>query len=133
MTMRTPVLEDRYGVARERRRGRLAGIVGGVVVLVALLAWGAWTGFGGSASTLDVQTVGAEVQGAGATTVRWQVTGRARTTLVCAIEAQDPSGVVVGLVERTVRPTGASERSGTTIVRTVRPASDGLIASCRDA
>jgi hypothetical protein len=117
VTTHTTTLDERYGrTPSRRRRGRLGAVIGAAVLLIALIAWGVWTGVGGTA-----------------TPVQWLVTGRAGTTMVCAIEAQDESGAVVGLAEVVVRPTGNPIRSGTTLVRTVRAASTGLIASCRDA
>ena len=83
--------------------------------------------------TLDVSTTGVSVQGSSATEVRWSVAGRPGTKLVCAIEAQDGAANVVGLAEVVVPVDGSATRSGTTVVRTVRAASTGLIDSCRDA
>ena len=64
------------------------------------------------------------------TTVGWLVTGEASDPLVCAIEAQDPDGSVLGLVEVRVPVTGSPARSGTTRVLTIRKADTGLIQSC---
>lgn len=127
-------LDARYGRTADRRhRRRVLAIVAGAVLVVGVGAWGLWTGFGGSATSLETATTDLTVRGPGSTDVEWTVTGRPSTTLVCAIEAQDASGVVVGLVEVTVPPTGRALRGGTTTVRTVRQATTGLIASCRDA
>jgi hypothetical protein len=134
VTTHTTTLDERYGrTPSRRRRGRLGAVIGAAVLLIALIAWGVWTGVGGTATALDTTTTGVDVQGPEGTQVQWLVTGRAGTTMVCAIEAQDESGAVVGLAEVVVRPTGNPIRSGTTLVRTVRAASTGLIASCRDA
>jgi hypothetical protein len=67
------------------------------------------------------------------TTVGWLVTGEASDPLVCAIEAQDSDGSVLGLVEVRVPVTGAPARSGTTTVLTTRKADTGLIQTCRRA
>lgn len=134
MTARGSVLDDRYGrTPGRRRRGRVGALVAVLAAAAAVLAWGLWTGFGGSATALEVDTLTFTVDGDGATTVRWLVTGRADTELVCAVEARDATGSAVGLVEETVRPTGRADRTGTTTVRTVRQAATGLIVSCRDA
>lgn len=131
---RGTVLDDRYGrTPARRRRGRIALVGGAAAGVAALLAWGLWTGIGGASTALEVDTLGVSVGGDDATTVRWLVTGRADTTLICAVEARDARGSVVGLVEETLRPTGRPDRTGTTVVRTVRLAATGLIASCRDA
>ena len=127
-------LDDRYGrTADRRRRGLIGGGAAVLVVLAAVLTWGLWTGFGGSEAALETSTTDVQPRGAQETVVAWTVTGRPSTTLVCAIEAQDASGVVVGLVEATLPPTGRAQRGGETTVRTVRAATTGLIASCRDA
>jgi hypothetical protein len=134
VSTRTTALDERYGRTRtSRRRGRIAAVVAGAAVLVAAAVWGVWTGVGGSADTLDTQTVSATVRSAQTTEVSWLVSGRPDTRLVCAIEAQGEDGVIVGLVEVVVPVTGSSNRGGDTVVRTVRRAQQGLIASCRDA
>lgn len=133
MSTRTTTLDERYGrTPVRRRRGRVRAIVISAVVLVAAIVWGVWTGIGGTTTALDVQTLGITVVNDETTEVQWLVTGRAGTKLVCAIEATDKSDVVVGLVEVVVPPGGVN-RSGSTRIRTVRRASNGLIDSCRDA
>ena len=134
MSTRITTLDERYGrTPRRRRRGRVGAIVAAGVVLVAAVAWGVWTGVGGATTALDVTTTGITISTDEATTVQWLVTGRSDDTLVCAIQATDASGAVVGLAEVVVRASGAINRTGATTVRTVRRASNGLIESCRDA
>lgn len=134
MSARTTTLDERYGRTPDRRRrGRVAAIVAGGIALLAIAVWAVWTGVGGAVTALDVTTTGITISSDEATDVQWLVTGRADTTLVCAIEATDADGAVVGLAEVVVPATGQVNRSGETRVRTVRRASNGLIESCRDA
>ncbi|MFD1720269.1 DUF4307 domain-containing protein [Amnibacterium endophyticum] len=127
-------LDVRYGRTPERRRrGRVVAIAAGGAVALAAAAWGVWTGIGGSTSTYEADTVTSRVIDDHSTEVRWLITGRADAAFVCAIEARDTSGITVGLVEQTVPVTGSGNRAGDTVVRTVRKAATGLIASCRDA
>ena len=132
----TPVarLEDRYGRGpRGRMRGRLTAIVAAAVLVAAGVVWAVLTGFGGASDATDLQTTGFTIQSDSVTEVGWLVTGEAGDPLVCAIEAQDPSGAVLGLVEVRVPVTGNPARSGTTRVLTTRKADTGLIQSCRRA
>jgi hypothetical protein len=134
VSARTTTLDERYGrTPTRRRRRRVTAITAGALALAAVVAWGVWTGVGGAADTLDPQTRTTSVRSAEATEVRWLVTGRPGTRLVCAIEARDDAGVVVGLQEVVLPATGKPNRAGTTVVRTVRRAETGLIVSCRDA
>lgn len=134
MSARTTTLDERYGRTPDRRRrGRVAAVVGGAIAVLAIAVWAVWTGVGGAVTALDVTTTGITISSDEATDVQWLVTGRAGTTLVCAIEATDGSGAIVGLAEVVVPATGQVNRSGETRVRTVRRASNGLIDSCRDA
>ncbi|WP_375389367.1 DUF4307 domain-containing protein [uncultured Amnibacterium sp.] len=134
MSARTTPLDERYGrTPTRRRRGLVGAATAGAVVLAGVVAWSVWTGVGGAADALDPQTITSEVRSAEATEVRWLVTGKPGTRLVCVIEARDGSGVVVGLVEAVLPATGDANRRGDTVVRTVRRASTGLIVSCRDA
>ena len=134
MSTRTTTLDERYGrTPSRRRRGRVRAAVVGGVVLVAAIVWGVWTGVGGTTTALDVQTLGITVVDDQTTEVQWLVTGRPDTKLVCAIEATDKDDAVLGLVEVVVEPQGRMNRSGSTVIRTVRRASNGLIESCRDA
>lgn len=127
-------LEDRYGHGpRGRRRGRLAAVVAAAVLIVAGVVWALLTGFGGAGNATELQTTGYVIESDSVVTVGWLVTGEADHPLVCAIEAQDPSGSVLGLVEVRVPVTGAPNRSGTTRVLTTRKADTGLIQSCRRA
>lgn len=127
-------LDVRYGRTPERRRrARLTAVLAGVLVVAAVAAWAVWTGIGGSVSSFEADTVSSRVIDDERTEVRWLVTGRAGTAFVCAIEAQDRTGIVVGLVEQRVPVTGSGNRAGDTVVRTVRRAANGLIASCRAA
>lgn len=134
MSARTTTLDARYGrTPSRRRRGRITAIVAGAAFVVAAVAWGVWTGVGGTTTALDVTTTGITVSTDQETDVQWLVTGRSGTRLVCAIEATDESGAVVGLAEVVVPADGRINRTGETRVRTVRRASNGLIESCRDA
>jgi hypothetical protein len=134
VSTRATTLDERYGRTPDRRRrGRIRAVAAGGVVLVAVVVWALWTGVGGAVTALDVTTTGITIVGDEATDVQWLVTGRAGTTLVCAIEATDDSGAIVGLQEVVVPAAGRINREGATRVRTVRRASNGLIDSCRDA
>jgi hypothetical protein len=134
VSTRTTTLDERYGRTPDRRRRtRIGAIVAGAIVLLAVVVWSLWTGIGGATTALDVTTTGITVSSDEATDVQWLVSGRADTALVCAIEATDESGVVVGLAEVRVPSTGQVNRTGETRVRTVRRAANGLIESCRDA
>lgn len=134
MATRAPSLDERYGRTRDRRvRGRWIAIVSGVVLALGVIAWSVWTGIGGVTTALQVQTTDISIRSDEETEVRWLVTGRPDTELVCAIEAEDEQGVVVGLVQVVVSPSNSMNRTGDTVVRTVRRASNGLIHSCRDA
>ena len=134
MSTRTTPLDERYGRTPTRRRRSLVGaIVAAALVLVAVVSWSVWTGVGGAATSLEIQTLTSAVRSDEATEVRWLVTGRPDTRLVCAIEARDGSGVVVGLVEAVLPATGDPNRRGDTVITTIRRANTGLIVSCRDA
>ncbi|MBW4042052.1 MAG: DUF4307 domain-containing protein [Acidobacteria bacterium] len=134
MSARTTTLDERYGRTPDRRRrSRIGAIVAGAVVLVVVVVWAVWTGIGGAVTALDVTTTGVAISSDESTDVEWLVTGRSGTELVCAIEATDSTGAIVGLAEVVVPATGQVNRGGDTRVRTVRRASNGLIDSCRDA
>jgi hypothetical protein len=134
VSTRTTALDERYGrTPTRRRRGRIGLIVVGAVALLAVVIWSVWTGIGGSTTALDVQTTDLKIVSAEEVDVQWLVSGRAGTALVCAIEATDQNGAVVGLAEVAVPASGQVNRTGSTRVRTVRLASNGLIDSCRDA
>lgn len=135
MTAQEPTrLDARYGrTPSRRRRNRVTALIASAVLVVAAVAWAVWTGVGGSISTFDADTITSTVRSDRATEVRWLVTGRASAALVCAIEARDLQGATVGLVEVAVPVDGSASRGGDTVIRTVRRASAGLIASCRDA
>ena len=127
-------LEDRYGrTPRGRRRGRLAVIVAAAALVLAAVVWAVLTGVGGASNATDLQTTGFTIENDSTVTIGWEVTGQADVPLVCAIEAQDQDGSVLGLVEVRVPVTGEPARPGTTTVRTTRRADTGLIQSCRRA
>jgi hypothetical protein len=127
-------LEDRYGrTPSGRRRARQAAIVTAAALVVAAVVWAVLTGIGGASETTDLTTTGFTIENDSTVTVGWEVTGQAGVPLVCAIEAQDPDGSVLGLVEVRVPVTGKPARSGTTTVRTTRRADTGLIQTCRRA
>ncbi len=134
MPARVAELDSRYGrTPVRRRRSVVSAVVAAAVLAAAVIAWSVWTGVGGSSAALDESTTNVQVEGSGAVVVGWTVSGRPGTRLVCALEAQDTAGSVVGLDEIVLPATGQVDRSGTTRVRTVRQASTGLIDSCRDA
>lgn len=127
-------LDERYGrTPGRRRRGRLIAVAAAALAAAGTLAWALWTGLGGATTTMEADTIAATVRSDRVTEVRWLVTGRPSAALVCAVEARDLQGAVVGLAEVTVPATGSANRAGDTFVRTVRRATTGLIASCRDA
>jgi Domain of unknown function (DUF4307) len=127
-------LEERYGRGPRRRgRGRLTAVIAATVLVVAAVVWAVITGFGGAGNATDLQTTGYRIESDSVVTVGWVVTGEAGDALVCAIEAQDADGSVLGLVEVRVPVTGNPARSGTTRVLTTRKADTGLIQSCRRA
>lgn len=124
-------LDARYGRAPQvRRRNRLTAWLLIVAGTVALIAWGVWSGVGGTTGDqLDITTRAFTVQGDAAVSVSWSVTGSSRPQL-CTIEADAEDKSTVGLVEVAV-PAGGG--AGTTVVRTVRLAVTGLISGCRAA
>lgn len=126
-------LDDRYGRTEQRRgRGRLGLILLAAGVAVAAIAWAVWSGLGGTtATTLDLLTTSYRIE-ARSVSVGWQVSGDAEV-LDCVIQAQGADHGVVGVTTVRLRPTGDAIRSGTTVVRVVRPAVTGLISSCRHA
>jgi hypothetical protein len=127
-------LEDRYGrTPRGRRRGRLAAVAAAAALVLAAVIWAVVTGVGGASNATDLQTTGYTIASDSTVTIGWEVTGEASVPLICAIEAQDANGTVLGLVEVRVPVTGAPARSGTTTVLTTRRADTGLIHSCRRA
>jgi hypothetical protein len=127
-------LDDRYGRApRQRRRAVLPATIVVAVLLVAAAAWAIWTGVGGAGASTALSTTGYTIQGDRSVTIGWVVTGDASHALVCAIEAQDDSGSVLGLKEVEVPVTGREDRSGTTTVLVTRKPTTGLIESCRRA
>jgi hypothetical protein len=127
-------LDDRYGRAPRRlRRRRLAAVGAVAALLLAAVVWAVWTGIGGAAGSLSLQTTGYTVHGDRSATVGWLVSGDPDHRLVCAIVAQSDSAEVVGLKEVVLPVTGQVDRGGTTTVRTTRRADSGLIRSCRRA
>src|SRR4051794_7545126 len=70
-------LQARYGTGPSaRRRNRLIGLALAALALVALLAWGVWTGFGGAAGgQLDGTTPAFTLQGDSAVTGAWAGAG----------------------------------------------------------
>ena len=115
MSTRTTTLDERYGRTPDRRRrGRIGAIGAAAVVLAAVVVWAVWTGVGGAVTALDVTTTGVTITSDEATDVQWLVTGRSGTKLVCAIEATDDSGAIVGLAEVVVPATGQVNRQGET-------------------
>lgn len=126
-------LDDRYGRTQQRRgRSRLGLLLLAAGIAVAAIAWAVWSGLGGTtAATLDLQTTAYRIEPR-AVTVGWQVSGDAQA-LDCTIQAQGADHGVVGVTTVRLRATGAPVRSGTTVVRVVRPAVTGLISSCRRA
>ena len=127
-------LEDRYGrTPGGRRRGRITAVAAAAALVLAAAIWAVVTGVGGASNATDLQTTGYTIESDSTVTIGWEVTGEASFPLVCAIEAQDANGSVLGLVEVRVPVTGAPARSGTTTVLTIRRADTGLIQSCRRA
>lgn len=127
-------LDDRYGRAPRRlRRRRLTAFAVVAALVLATAVWAVWTGVGGAAGSLSLQTTGYTVHGDRSVTVGWLVSGDPDHRLVCAIVAQSESAEVLGLKEVVVPVTGQVDRGGTTTVRTTRRADSGLIRSCRRA
>jgi len=127
-------LEDRYGrTPGGRRRGRITAVAAAAALVIAAVIWAVLTGVGGASNATDLQTTGYTIESDSTVTIGWEVTGEASFPLVCAIEAQDANGSVLGLVEVRVPVTGEPARAGTTTVLTTRRADTGLIQSCRRA
>ena len=124
-------LDARYGRAPgTHRRNRLTASLLVAAGTVAVVAWGVWSGVGGTTGDqLDLTTRAFTVQGDAAVSVSWSVAGSSRPQL-CTIEAAAQDKSTVGLVEVAVPAGGAT---GTTVVRTVRLAVTGLISGCRAA
>lgn len=126
-------LDDRYGrTVRRRGRTRLGLVALAAAIGAAAIAWAVWSGLGGTAATtLDLQTTSYRID-ARSVSVTWQVSGDAEA-LDCVIQAQGSDHGVVGVTTVRLRPTGSAVRSGTSVVKVVRPAVTGLISSCRRA
>jgi Domain of unknown function (DUF4307) len=119
---------DRYGrtASPARRRAVIAGVA---LLVVAGLAWFAWTAYSGrqSASGTDVGFV---VVDDGTVQVTFDVTKPKQTTASCTIEALDPGFSVVGTVAVRVGPADHDVVRRTATVRTTNRATAGRVVSC---
>jgi hypothetical protein len=128
----TALLDERYG-RRPPRRGvfRAWRVVALAVFVVLAVAWLAWAGLRTTRTALTWQDLGTQVAGPDVARVSFQVSGAPGRTAVCAVQAVDAHGGVVGWrdVRVPVEPSGRA--TATAAVRTSRPAAGGGVSACR--
>jgi hypothetical protein len=103
----SPELQARYGLAPMAWWKRALGISLGAV-LVAVLGYGAWQL---SDPSVNWQVTAYHVVSSQQTTISFEVTRDARTTVVCVIRAQDENNADVGYATVTIPPGAAAVRA----------------------
>ena len=119
-------LDERYGRTRSRRT---PWIVGGVIALVVIIAFG-WMTISQTMNTVDVDDLGFEVVDEHSVSVSFQITGKPGSDVVCALEALDEEFGVVGwkIVELPATESHAQRLS--TTIPTIAEATTGLVNTC---
>ncbi|MFV0320723.1 MAG: DUF4307 domain-containing protein [Microbacterium sp.] len=122
-------LEERYGRRSGARRTRIAWVVAGVVVALAVVAWFAWSTLTNPANALKADATAFHLSER-AVTVEFQVSAPPGTPLACAIEALDEEHGVVGFAVVELEASDITVRAFAETVPTVAEATTGLVKSC---
>ncbi|WP_300265572.1 DUF4307 domain-containing protein [Microbacterium sp.] len=119
-------LDERYGRTRTKRSTWI--IVGTLAIIVIVIA--GWFTISQSMGAVNADDLGYEVVDEHSVTVNFQVSGRADSAVVCAIEALDEEFGVVGWKIVEVEPDGTHLQRLSATVPTVSAATTGLVNTC---
>lgn len=119
-------LDERYG---RTRRGRLPWIIGIIVVVLAVGAFG-WMTLAQAMNSVDADDLGFDVVDEHEVSVRFQITGAQGKDVACAVEALDEEFGIVGwkIVEIPASETHQQQLDAT--IPTVSEATTGLVNTC---
>ncbi|MBT8797255.1 DUF4307 domain-containing protein [Microbacterium flavum] len=120
-------LDDRYGRSRGGRRWAWVAVG---AVAVALVGYFGWNTVAQSMDSVDIDTIGFQIDDAHSVTLQFQVTLRRDEAVTCALEAQDVEHGIVGWRVVEYPADSAHSRSFSERIPTVAEATTGLVTSC---
>jgi hypothetical protein len=119
-------LDERYG---RSRRGRLPWVIGILVVVIVVGAFG-WMIIAQSMNSVDTDDLGFDVADEHSVTVRFQITGGQGKDVACAVEALDEEFGIVGWKIIEIPASESHLQQLSTTVPTVSEATTGLVNAC---
>lgn len=122
-------IDERYGRTRNRNIDRI--IVGSTlaVVLIGVILWAVFGGWGGNASTIEFQDVGFEIEG-NEVLVKYEVSAPANTEVACALASMSESYATVAWKVVVLEPSQKHTRRFTETLIAVREPNSGFVSHC---
>ena len=129
MTTSSSQLDERYGRKRNRGVDRAIVYVTLGIVVVGVIIWVIFGGWGGNAVAVKGDEVGFTIN-EGTVTLRYKVSGPPGTEIVCALGSMSQSKAVVGWKVVVHEPTADASRVYTEDIVTVRQPNSGYVHHC---
>ena len=125
----TDEMDDRYGRSRNRSVDRriVFGTIGAVVVGVIL--WALFSGWGGNSVSVTAETTGFSINGS-EVSVDYQVSGPPNSEIACAVATMSRSKAVVGWKVTVHEPSAKLTRYFTEQVIAIREPNTGYVERC---
>lgn len=122
-------LEERYGRTRNRSIDRI--IAGSVlaIVLIGVVIWAVFGGWGGNAAAIEYQDVGFEIEG-NEVLIKYEVSAPANTEVACALASMSQSYATVAWKVVLLEPSEEHTRRLTETLVAVREPNSGFVSHC---
>ncbi|MCU1505061.1 MAG: hypothetical protein QOG18_736 [Microbacteriaceae bacterium] len=130
-TRQTSALDARYGRSKStRRRNRWLLIGGGIVLAAILVAWTIWAGLDQTTGNLDSQDIGQTIISDRAVNISYQVSMPSGSTASCALEVQNEAHAIVGWKIVDIPASSQFTNTYQSVVKSSELGVSGLIYQC---
>ena len=130
-TRQTNALDARYGRSKSTRRRNRWLLIGGGIVLAAILgAWTIWAGLDQTAGNLDSQDIGQTIISDRAVNISYQVSMPSGSTASCALEVQNEAHAIVGWKIVDIPASSQFTNTYQSVVKSSELGVSGLIYQC---
>lgn len=121
--------DARYGRTRNRKVDRIIVFSTIGVVLLGVLVWALFGGWGGNAVSVSYKDLGFTIQD-DQVTVKYQVSAPANSKLACALESMSESFASVAWKVVEIEPSEKITRSFSDTMRTIREPNSAYVVRC---
>lgn len=122
-------VDARYGRSRNRKVDRIIVFVTIGLVLLGVVIWALFGGWGGNAVSVSYKDLGFSIED-DQVTVKYQVSAPANSEIACVLESMSESFASVAWKVVEIEPSESITRSFTDTMRTIREPNSAYVVRC---